>query len=90
MSSPVLQAWRPIFSSMRPMLKPGVSASTMKALILPLPSSRSVTAVTMYVPATPALVMKRLPPLMTHPSPSRCARVRVPRESLPAPGSVRP
>ncbi len=35
MSSPVLLAWRPIFSSMRPMLNPGVSASTMKALIFP-------------------------------------------------------
>ena len=75
---------------MRPMLKPGVSASTMKALILPLSASRSVTAVTMYVPATPALVMNRLLPLRTHSSPSRRARVRVPRESLPAPGSVRP
>jgi hypothetical protein len=47
MSSPVLLAWRPIFSSIRPMLKPGVSASTMNALIFPESSSRSVTAVTM-------------------------------------------
>jgi hypothetical protein len=32
-SSPVAEACRPIFSSSRPTLKPGVSAGTMKALI---------------------------------------------------------
>ena len=83
-------ACRPIFSSMRPMLKPGVPASTMKALIWPDSASRSVRAVTMYVSATPALVMNRLDPFTTQQSASRSARVRVPRESLPAPGSVRP
>ena len=47
-------------------VKPGVSAGTMKALISGEPSSREpVRAVTMYVPAWPALVMKRLPPSMT-------------------------
>ena len=67
----------------------------MNALISAAPSSRvPVRAVTMYVPAWPALVMKRLPPSMTQvppsgPSSSR-AVVRVPPESLPAPGSVRP
>ncbi len=48
----------------------------------------------MYVPAWPAFVMNRLAPSMTQvpPSgPSSCrAVVRVPPESLPAPGSVSP
>ncbi len=43
----MLLACSPIFSSIRPMEKPGVSAGTMKAEILPLSASRSVTAVTM-------------------------------------------
>ena len=95
MSSPVADAWRPIFSSRRPTEKPGVSAGTMKALISALPSSLlPVRAVTMYVPASPAFVMKRLPPSMTqHPpdgSASWRAVVLVPPESEPAPGSVRP
>jgi hypothetical protein len=42
----------------------------MKALISGEPSSRlPVLAVTMYVPAWPALVMKRLRPLMTQQPP---------------------
>ena len=51
-----------------------------------------VRAVTMYVPAWPALVMNRLPPSMTQqPSASsNRAVVRVPPASLPAPGSVSP
>ena len=53
-----------------------------------------VRAVTMYVPAWPALVMNRLPPKSTHVPPSgpssSSAVVRVPPASLPAPGSVRP
>ena len=94
-SSPVAEACRPILSSSRPTLKPGVSAGTMNALISAAPSSRvPVRAVTMYVPAWPALVMKRLPPSMTQVPPSgpssRRAVVRVPPESLPAPGSVSP
>ena len=94
-SSPVADACNPSFSSSRPTLNPGVSAGTMKALISASPFSVSpVFAVMMYVPAWPALVMKRLPPSMTHepPSaPSSCrAVVRVPPASLPAPGSVRP
>ena len=88
-------ACRPIFSSSRPTLKPGVPAGTMKALISGEPSSRlPVRAVTMYVPAWPALVMKRLRPLMTQEPPSGPsswrAVVRVPPESEPASGSVRP
>ena len=43
----MFEAWSPIFSSIRPMEKPGVSASTMKALMRPESASRSVTAVTM-------------------------------------------
>ncbi len=82
-------------SSSRPTLNPGVSAGTMKALISAAPSSRvPVRAVTMYVPACPAFVMNRLPPSMTHVPPSGPsswrAVVRVPPESLPAPGSVSP
>ena len=82
-------------SSSRPTEKPGVSDGTMKALISAAPSSRvPVRAVTMYVPAWPALVMKRLPPSRTHEPPSGPsswrAVVRVPPESLPAPGSVSP
>ena len=94
-SSPVALAWRPIFSSSRPTLKPGASAGTMKALISGEPSSRlPVRAVTMYVPAWPALVMKRLRPSMTQEPPSAPsswrAVVRVPPESEPASGSVSP
>ena len=36
------------------------------------------------------LVMKVFDPLMTHSSPSRTARVRIPATSEPAPGSVMP
>ena len=82
-------------SSSRPTLKPGVSAGTMNALISAAPSSRvPVRAVTTYVPAWPALVMNRLPPSRTQVPPSGPsswrAVVRVPPESLPAPGSVSP
>ena len=70
-SSPVAEACSPSLSSSRPTLKPGVSAGTMNALISAAPSSRvPVRAVTMYVPAWPALVMKRLPPSMTQVPPS--------------------
>jgi hypothetical protein len=90
-SSPVAEAWSPIFSSSRPMLNPGVSAGTMNAVISASPLSVvPVRAVTMYVPAWPALVMNRLPPSMIQPSPSRRAVVRVPPASEPAPDSVRP
>ena len=76
-------------------MKPGALAGTMNALISGEPSSRvPLRAVTMYVPACPAFVMNRLPPSMTQVPPSGPsswrAVVRVPPESLPAPGSVRP
>ena len=95
MSSPVADACRPSFSSSRPTAKPGALAGTMNALISGEPSSRvPLRAVTMYVPAWPALVMKRFPPSMIQVPPSGPsswrAVVRVPPESLPAPGSVRP
>ena len=67
----------------------------MKAVISASPLSVSpVFAVTTYVPAWPALVMKRLAPSRTHvpssgPS-SKRAVVRVPPASEPAPGSVSP
>ncbi len=55
---------------------------------------RPVTAVTVTRPvmSVPELVMKHLPPLMTHSfvASSRRAVVRVPPASEPAPGSVRP
>ena len=63
----------------------------MNALISASPLSVvPVRAVTMYVPAWPALVMNRLEPSMTQQSPSRRAVVRVPPASEPAPGSVSP
>ena len=86
---------------MRTTRKPGVSAGRMNAEISAWPSSfEPVRAVMMYVPAWPALVMKRLLPSMTHSpaapapsaplSPSQRAVVRVPPASEPAPGSVSP
>ena len=94
-SSPVADACSPSFSSSRPTAKPGAVAGTMNALISAAPSSRvPVRAVTTYVPASPAFVMNRFAPSITHVPPSGPsswrAVVRVPPESLPAPGSVSP
>lgn len=51
-------------------------------------ASGSVRAKTMKTSASGALVMYRLAPLMTHSSPSRCARVVSVDGSEPASGSV--
>ncbi len=48
----------------------------------------SVFANTTYTVATPAFVMKRLPPLSTYASPSSRAVVRIAAESEPLSGSV--
>jgi hypothetical protein len=78
-SSPVADAWRPSFSSSRPTLNPGVSDVTMNALTSAPPFSVvPVRAVTMYVPAWPAFVMKRLPPSTTQQPPSDPNRRRAP------------
>ena len=53
----------PIFSSRRETENPGASDSTMKAEIPSWPASGSVFANTVYIPATPALVMNRFDPL---------------------------
>ena len=92
-SSPVADAWSPSFSSSRPTENPGVSAGTMNALISAAPLAFvPVRAATMYVPAWPALVMNRLPPLSSQHAPSsvRVAVVRIPPASEPALGSVSP
>ena len=86
--SPVVEPLMPIFGSIRPTSKPGVSASTTNAEIPEWPASGSVFANTTYSPATPAFVMKRLPPLRTYASPSSRASVRIAAESEPEPGSV--
>ncbi len=78
----------PIFSSLRPRLKPGVSAST---TIIDNPPSESlppVRATTRQKFANLPLVMKVFDPLITHSLPSSRAVVRMPRRSLPVPGSV--
>ena len=53
------------------------------------PASGSVLANTVYRFATPALVMKRLPPSSTYSSPSCRAVVRIAAESEPEPASVK-
>ena len=86
--SPVVEPLMPIFGSIRPTSKPGASASTTNALIPAWPASGSVFANTTYTDATPAFVMKRLPPFRTNSSPSRTAVVRIAALSEPEPGSV--
>ena len=46
-SSPVAEAWSPIFSSIRPNVNPGVPFSTMKAVIWESSSAAPVRATTM-------------------------------------------
>ena len=87
-SSPVVEPLIPIFGSIRPTSKPGLSASTTNAEIPECPASGSVLAKTVYRWATPAFVMKRLPPLITYASLSSFASVRIAAESEPEPGSV--
>jgi hypothetical protein len=70
-----------------------VPRSTAKALICFSPSDPVPVTAVMVTPAlisVPALVMNTLRPSMTHSSPCRRARVRVPPASEPASGSVSP
>jgi hypothetical protein len=86
--SPVVEPLIPIFGSIRPTSKPGASASTTNAEMPLCSPSGSVFAKATYAEATPAFVMKRLPPLRTHSSPSRRAVESMAAESEPEPGSV--
>ncbi len=62
----------------------------MNALIPSVPRPADVRAVTMKLPASPALVIHAFWPERTYSSPSRVAVVLVAPESEPAPGSVSP
>ena len=76
-----------------PMVKPGVSFSTTKLANLgSRPSADSVRAssVTPNDMSVPALEMNVLRPLISQPPSCRSARVRIPRASEPASGSVSP
>ena len=76
-----------------PMVKPGVSFSTTKLANLgSSPSAGSVRAssVTPNDMSVPALEMNVLRPLISQPPSRRSARVRIPRASEPASGSVSP
>ena len=76
-----------------PMVKPGVSFSTTKlAYVGACPSADSVRAssVTPNDMSVPALEMNVLRPLISQPPSRRTARVRMPRASEPASGSVEP
>ena len=64
------------------------SGEWLPAYALTEPGSGSVFANTTYTDATPAFVMKRLPPFRIHSSPSRRAVERIAAESDPEPGSV--
>ena len=75
-----------------PMVKPGVSFSTTRLAKPSRPSTASVRAsrVTPNDMSVPALEMNVLRPLISHPPSRRSARVRIPRASDPASGSVSP
>ena len=75
-----------------PMVKPGVSFSTTRLAKPSRPSTASVRAsrVTPNDMSVPALEMKVLRPLISQPPSRRSARVRMPRASEPASGSVSP
>ena len=70
--------------------EPFVPAGKTKAVTPSFPLSLSVTARTTYTPATFPWVMNILLPLITQRSSFHSAFVRIPRESDPEPGSVRP
>ena len=76
-----------------PMVKPGVSFSTTKLANrggVPSPGSVRASSVTPNDMSVPALEMNVLDPLMSQPPSRRTARVRIPRASEPASGSVSP
>ncbi|MNH45620.1 hypothetical protein D3C79_1081160 [compost metagenome] len=64
-SSEVSWAISPIFSSLRPLLKPGVPSSTTISDTPLAPSSGAVLATTMTISELMPLVMNVLLPLMT-------------------------
>ena len=85
----VLEPRIPSLCSASPTENPGVSFSTMNALIPRVPRSGSVLAKTMYTSANGALVMNIFDPLRVYPSACSVA-VAVPAPaSVPAAGSVR-
>ena len=79
----------PSLSSGLPVLRPGVSRSTTKALMPRLPFDGSVTARTTNVPARAPFVTNCFAPFSTHASPSLTARVFMAAASVPDPGSLR-
>ena len=70
-TSPVVEPLIPIFGSMRPTSKPGASASTTNAEMPLCPRQGRSSRRRRRASATPAFVMKRLPPFRTYSSPSR-------------------
>ena len=92
-SSRVSRPRQPMPRIFGPIVKPGVSFSTTKlAYVGRSPSADSVRAssVTPNDMSVPALEMNVLRPLISQPPSRRTARVRMPRASEPASGSVRP
>ena len=92
-SSRVSRPCQPMPRIFGPMVKPGVSFSTTKVANLDgSPSSDGVRAssVTPNDMSVPALEMNVFRPLISQPPSRRSARVRMPRASEPASGSVRP
>src|SRR3990172_4704469 len=79
----------PILSSLGPMLSPGVSRSTRKAVVPLALFVGSVMAMTTNTPARVPLVMNILAPFITHSSPLGSAVVDMLAASEPQPGSVR-
>ena len=79
--------------SFGPIVKPGVSFSTTKLAnggACPSPDSVRASSVTPNDMSVPALEMNVFRPLISQPPSRRTARVRMPRASEPASGSVRP
>ncbi len=88
-SSAVSLDHMPSFSSLRETATPGMSVGTTISDMPRAPSTSSeVRASRQSQSAWAPLVMNIFEPLMTHSSPSRTARVRMPATSLPASGSV--
>ena len=76
-----------------PMVKPGASFSTTKLAnrgCCPSAASVRANSVTPNDMSVPAFEMNVFPPLISQPSSRRSARVRIPRASEPASGSVKP
>ncbi len=85
--SAVCEARQPSFSSLRTIVSPGVPPGTMNSAWPRWPSSGSTVALTTCTLAMPPLPIQILWPSITHSSPSRRARVRRLRTSLPPSGS---